>query len=96
MPGVFSSGNASAWLSKYSNRNMRWEKAHSRVIQQQHNGIQLLPGSVIGTQRHYEVVQAVSCCLSRNDNQLVLETIRLGIFKTIVPTTLNQTQLNKW
>lgn len=75
------------------NPNMLWKSnaaARSRIIQQQHDGVQFFPRSVIGSQWHYEVVQAISSCFSRNDDQLVLEAIRLGVLKTVVPTTLKQ------
>lgn len=34
-------------------------RVNSRVIQQQNNGIEFLPGSVIGSERHYKVIEPV-------------------------------------
>lgn len=51
----------------------------SLVIKQEHNGVELTPGAVVGTQGHDEVVQPVACCLGRHDDEFVLEAIGLGI-----------------
>lgn len=51
----------------------------SHALQQEHDGVQLLPGSVIRSQRHDEVVEAVTGAFSRHDDQLVLETVRAGV-----------------
>lgn len=51
----------------------------SHALQQEHYGVQLLPGSVIRSQRHDEVVKAVPGAFSRHDDQLVLETIRASV-----------------
>lgn len=52
---------------------------HSHALQQQHYGVQLLPGSVIGPQRYDEVVEAVPCALGRHDDQFVLEAVRARV-----------------
>lgn len=54
------------------------------VVQQQHDGVELLAGAVVGAQRDDEVVEAVARCLCRNDDQLVLEPVGFGILKAVV------------
>lgn len=56
----------------------------SLVVKQQHNGVEFPARPIVGTQRHDEVVEPVACRLSRDDNQLVLEPIGLGIFIAVV------------
>ena len=63
-------------------------KVNSRVIQQQHNGVEFFPGSVIGSERHNEVIETIPCRLSGHDDELVFKTISLSILKTVVPATL--------
>lgn len=41
---------------------VRAARANSRVIQQQDNRVEFFPGSVIGSERHYEVIETVPCC----------------------------------
>lgn len=65
-------------------------KANSRVIQQQHNGVKFFSGSVISSEWHDEVIEPVPRRLRRHDDELVFETIRLGILKAVVPATLHR------
>lgn len=65
-------------------------KANSRVIQQQHNGVKFFSGSVISSEWHDEVIEPVPRRLCRHDDELVFETIRLGILKAVVPATLHR------
>lgn len=60
----------------------------SHALQQQHDGVELLPGSVVGPQRHDEVVQAVPRALRRNNDQFVPEAVRAGILERDVVTGL--------
>lgn len=39
------------------------KKGNSRIIQQQHNGVELFSGSVISPERNNEVIEAVPRCL---------------------------------
>lgn len=68
---------------------------NSRVIQQQDNRVELLPGSVISSERHNKVIEAVPRGLGRHDDQLVFETVSLGILKAVVPATLRMVSGNK-
>lgn len=61
-----------------------------RVVQEQNNGVELLPGSIVGTQRDDEVVEAVPRCLRRHDDQLVLKAVGLGILEAAVRAALRQ------
>lgn len=61
---------------------------NSRVIQQQDNRVELLPGSVISSERHNKVIEAVPRSLGRHDDELVFETVSLGILEAVVPATL--------
>lgn len=54
------------------------------VVQQQHDGVELLAGAVVGPQRDDEVVEAVPSCLCRNDDQFVLEPVGFGVLKAVV------------
>lgn len=65
---------------------------NSRVVQQQDDRVQFFPGSVISSEGHYEVIEAVPCSLGRHDDELVLKTISLRILKTVVPATLRREQ----
>lgn len=65
---------------------VRWVFLHA--LQQQHNGVELLPGSVIGPQRDDKVVQPVACALGRHDDQLVLEPVGAGVLERDVGTSL--------
>ena len=55
-----------------------------RVVQQQHDGVQLLAGAVVSPQRDDEVVEAVPGRLCRHDDQLVLEAVRFGVLEAAV------------
>lgn len=63
-------------------------QAASLVVQQQHDGVELLAGSIVGAQRDDEVVQPVARRLRRNDDQLVLEAIGLGVLVAVVLAAL--------
>lgn len=65
---------------------------NSRVIQQQDNRVEFFPGSVISSERHYEVIKTVPCSLSRHNDELVFKTISLCILKAVVPATLHEEQ----
>lgn len=56
----------------------------SLVVKQQHDGVEFPARPIVGTQRHDEVVEPVARRLSRDNNQLVLEPIGLGIFIAVV------------
>lgn len=58
------------------------------ALQQQHDGVELLPGSVVGPQRHNEVVQTIPCALRRHDDQFVFEAVGAGILEKGVVTSL--------
>lgn len=60
----------------------------SHALQQQHDGVELLPGSVVGPQRHDEVVQTVPRALRRHDDQFVFEAVRAGVLEKGVVTRL--------
>lgn len=73
----------------------KWETfscllADSRVVQQQDDGVQLLPGPVIRPERHDEVVEAVAGSLGRHDDELVLEAVGLGVLEAVVPAALGK------
>lgn len=70
-------------------------KVNSRVIQQQDNGVELFPGSVISPERHNEVIETVPRSLSRHNDELVFKTISLSILETVVPATLHREQKKK-
>lgn len=61
-----------------------------RVVQQQHYGVELLPGPIVRTQRDDEVIETISCRLRGHYNQLILEAICLGILKTAMCTALKE------
>lgn len=63
-------------------------KVNSRVIQEQDNGVEFFPGSVISSERHNEVIEAIPCRLSGHNDEFVFKTVSLGILKTVVPATL--------
>lgn len=65
-------------------------RANSRVIQQQDNRVEFFPGSVIGSERHYEVIETVPCCFGRNDYELVFKPVRFGILEAVVPAPLQR------
>lgn len=54
------------------------------VVQQQHDGVELLAGAVVGPQRHDEIVEPVPGRLRGNDDQLVLEPVGFGVLKAVV------------
>lgn len=64
----------------------------SHALQQQHDGVQLLSGSVVGPERHDEVVEAVSCTLRRHNDQLVFEAVGAGILERTVVASLEEEQ----
>lgn len=70
-------------------RHCRRKKEVLRVVQQQHYGVELLPGPIVSAQRDDEVVQTVSCRLCRHYNQLILEAVRLCILKAVMCTALD-------
>lgn len=62
----------------------------SRVVQQQDDGVELLPGSVISPEGDDEVVEAVAGGLGRHNDELVLEAIGLGVLEAVVPAALGE------
>jgi len=62
----------------------------SHALQQQHDGVELLPGSVVGSERHNEVVQAVSGTLRGHNDQFVIEAVGAGVLKHGVVTSLGE------
>lgn len=70
-------------------------KENSRVIQQQDNGVEFFPRSVISSERHNEVIETVSGSLSRHNDEFIFKTISLSILKTVVPATLQSEQKKK-
>lgn len=62
------------------------------VVQQQHNGVELLAGAVVRPQWHDEVVEPVPSRLRRNDDQFVLEPVGLGVLKAVVFAALRMGQ----
>lgn len=66
-----------------------------RIIQQQDNGVEFFPGSVISSERHYEVIKAVPCGLSRHNDELVFKTISLSVLIAVVPATLHKEHRNR-
>lgn len=68
---------------------------NSRVIQEQDNGVELFPGSVISSERHNEVIETVPCSLSRHDDEPVFKTVSLRVLKTVVPATLSEKKKNQ-
>lgn len=61
---------------------------NSRIIQQQHNGVELFARSVISPERDDEVVEAVPRRLGRHDDELVFEAVSFGVLKAVVPAAL--------
>lgn len=70
-------------------------KVNSRVVQQQDNWVEFFPRSVISSEGHYKIIEAVPCSLSRHNDELVLESVSLSILKTVVPATLHRKQQNR-
>lgn len=70
-------------------------QVNSRVIQQQDNGVEFFPGSVISSERHNEVIEAVPGRLGGHDDELVFETVSLRILETVVPAALRRKQSGK-
>lgn len=68
----------------------------SLVVKQQHDGVEFPARPIVGTQRHNEVVEPVARRLSRDDNQLVLEPIGLGIFIAVVFAALGMWGNPSW
>lgn len=54
------------------------------VVQQQHDGVELLAGAVVGAQGDDEVVEPVASCLCRNYDQFVLEPVGFGVLEAVV------------
>lgn len=82
------------WRTEWQDRKgtMRYwmcAKTNSRVIQQQHNGVELSPGSVISSERHDEVIETVPRGLGWHNDEFVLKSVRFGIHKTVVPAPLH-------
>lgn len=69
---------------------------NSRIIQQQDNRVELFSGSVISSERNYEVIKAIPCSLSRHDDELVFKPICFGIFKTVVPAALRRRENGRY
>lgn len=59
------------------------------VIQQQHDGVELLARPVVGSQRDDEVVEAVPCRLCRHYDQLVLKAVGLGVLEAVMHAALD-------
>lgn len=59
-----------------------------RVVQEQHYGVELLPGPIVSAQGDDEVVEAVPRRLRRHDDQLVLKAVGLGILEAAVRAAL--------
>lgn len=59
-----------------------------RVVQQKNNGVELLPGPIVRSQRDDEVVQTVPRRLCRHYDQLVLEAVRFSVLKAVVCAAL--------
>lgn len=66
------------------------EMLRSHALQQEHNRVELLPRSVVGPQRHNEVVQTIPRTLRRDNNQLVFEAVGAGILERDVVTSLEK------
>lgn len=62
------------------------------ALQQQHDGVELLPGSVVGPQRHNEVIQTIPCTLGGHNDQFVFEAIGASVLKKGVVTRLGENQ----
>lgn len=60
------------------------------VVQQQHYGVELLPGPIVRTQRDDEIVEAVSRRLRGHYDQLVLEAVRFGVHEAAVCAALER------
>lgn len=65
-------------------------RVNSRIIQQQDNGVELFPGSVISSEGHNKVVETIPCRLSRYNDELVFKTVSLRILIAVVPATLHR------
>lgn len=63
-------------------------RALLRVVQEQHDWVELFLWPIISPQRHDEVVQSVAGRLSRHNYELVLKAVCFGIFKAVMLTTL--------
>lgn len=64
-------------------------QVNSRVIQQQDDGVEFFPGSVISSERHDEVIEAVPRGLGRHNDELVFKTVSLRVLETVVPAALH-------
>ncbi len=62
------------------------------ALQQQHDRVEFLPGSIVGPERHNEVVQTVPCTLCGHNDQFVFEAVGAGILKKGVVTSLGEKQ----
>lgn len=70
------------------------KRRHLLIVQQQHDGIQLLPWTIIRSKRDNKIVQAVARRLCRHNDQLVLKAVGLCVFVTVVLAAL-ETQHHK-
>lgn len=61
-----------------------------RVVQEQHDWVELFFWPIISPQRYDEVVQSVPGRLGRHNYELVLKAVRFGILKAIMFTTLQK------
>lgn len=68
----------------------------SHGLQQQHNGVELLPRPVVGPQRHDEVVQPVPCALRRHNDRLVFEAVGASILEKGVVASLEERRKVPW
>lgn len=89
MPALYLFQAATALTSAEFNLNNRLY-VPSHGLQQQHNGVELLPGPVVGPQRHDEVVQPVPCALRRHNDRLVFEAVGAGILEKGVVASLEE------
>lgn len=76
-------------------RELRRVVLDSHALQQEHYGVQLLPGSVVRSQRHDEVVEAVPGAFSRHDDQLVLESVRASVLVGHVLARLGHKEIKR-
>lgn len=85
------------WLEHFQCKSKDREASERvlRVVQQQHYGVELLPGPIISSQRDYEVVETISCSLRRHYNQLIFEAVRFGVLKAVVCAALGREEFNE-
>lgn len=95
MPAPYLFQAATAFANAEFNLNNR-QYVSSHGLQQQHNGVELLPGSVVGPQRHNEVVQPVPCALRRHNDRLVFEAVGASILEKGVVASLEERRKVPW